>query len=278
MTAVDKQKVAASFSKAAKHYDNFAFLQNEVGERLFERLSLMNIKPQRIADLGCGTGVFTRKLKKQYSKAQVTGVDIAEGMIEQAKKKNGLFSRCEYICADLDELPFADNSIDLLFSNLAIQWVPDLSATFRELNRVLKPQGLVLFSTLGPDTLKELRHAWQQVDSYTHVNDFIDMHDVGDAMLSAKLQDPVVDMEEIQLTYQTVTGLMKDLRGIGAHNMNEGSQRGLMGKSHWQAMVSHYEALRNEQGVLPATYEVIYGHGWRRPVALEQDTYSIEVK
>ncbi len=255
--------IAQSFSQAATHYDAHAFLQKDVGERLLERLNWTAIQPKKILDVGCGTGQLTQILKKTYTSAKVTGLDIAEGMIQIAKKNKPFMAGYDFICADVDELPYEDNSIDLIFSNLTFQWLPDISKTFTELYRVLKPNGLLHYTTLGPDTLKELKFAWQQADDKVHVNQFIDLHDLGDLMAKQGFDQPVMDAEWINLHYKTVKGLMRDLKGIGAHNMNSGRSKSLMGKVHWRNMLAAYETLRNESGYLPATYEVIYGHAWK---------------
>ncbi len=263
-----KQEVAASFSRAAEHYDQFAVTQREIGDRLFERLDLMAITPLVIVDVGCGTGHYTRKLKQKYASAKVIGVDIAQGMIEKAMAQNswltklGLKQGCDYQCSDMDRLPFEDNSVDLLFSNLAVQWSLNPVETFGEFSRVLKPGGLLIFSTLGPDTLKELRQAWQQVDDCVHVNEFIDMHDLGDDLLRAGISNPVMDMEKIVFQYQTLKGLFKDLKGIGAHNMNQGRPIGLMSKGAWLAMTKAYQSFCDDEQQFPVTYEALFGHGW----------------
>lgn len=264
---INKQNVAKSFSKAAADYDKFAFIQREIGDRLFDRLSLMTLQPKIILDVGCGTGHYTRALKKHYRKAQVHGVDIAPGMIELADDKNGWLKnigikQCHYHCSDMNQLPFDDASVDLLFSNLALQWSDDLQATFAEFARVLKPEGLIIFSTLGPDTLIELKKAWQAADQSTHVNQFIDMHIIGDELIKAGVADPVMDMEKLTFTYSSVADVFKDLKGIGAHNMNAGRHTGLMSKGKWQAMLNAYNKFKNEQDLFPATYETIFGHGW----------------
>lgn len=269
---IDKQSIAKSFSKSAADYDKFAFIQREIGDRLFDRLSLMNIDPKTIVDVGCGTGHYTRALKQRYRKAQVHGVDIAPGMIECADAKNGWLKnigikQCHYHCQDMSALPFEDDSVDLLFSNLALQWSENLQATFSEFARVLKPKGLIIFSTLGPDTLIELKMAWQKADQYTHVNQFIDMHIVGDELIKAGVADPVMDMEKLTFTYSTVADIFKDLKGIGAHNMNVGRHTGLMSKGKWQAMLAAYDDFKNDQGLFPATYETLFGHGWGRSSA-----------
>ncbi len=166
-----------------------------------------------------------------------------------------------YICGDLEALPLQSGSVDLLWSSLALQWCNDLDATFSGMRRVLAPNGLLMFSTFGPDTLKELRQAFSQVDGYSHVSRFQDMHDIGDALMRAGFAEPVMDMEHFTLTYDTASGLMRDLKALGAHNATRGRRQGLAGKSAWKRMEAAYEKLRQD-GRLPATYEVIYGHAW----------------
>lgn len=259
--ALDKRAVAASFSKAAAQYDACALLQQEVGRRLLERLDYVKLEPALVVDLGCGTGALIRELEKRYKKARLIGVDLAPGMVEFAKKQCGWFSRQEFMVGDAEALPFTDGSVDLIFSSLAIQWCADLDRVFSEAKRVLKPGGLFMFTTLGPDTLKELRAAWRAVDGYTHVNAFMDMHDLGDGLVRAKLADPVMDVEHLTLTYGDVRDLMRDLKGIGAHNLNAGRNHGLTGRARLNALTAAYEPFRRD-GHLPATYEVVYGHAW----------------
>lgn len=276
----NKQTIADSFSKAAINYEDSAFLQKEVASRLFERLELMNISPQTILDAGCGTGLCSRILNKTFSKAKVTGVDIAPGMIKQAKRGNGFFTKIDYQIADIEQLPFNNHSFDLVFSSLTMQWLIDQKQAYTELNRVLKPGGLLIFSTLGPDTLMELKQSWQQVDQDIHVNDFLDMHIVGDHVHGASFDNTVMDRDIITLTYKTMLGLMKDLKAIGAHNMNSNRQRGLLGKTKFSKLQNAYEAFRWDDGQLPATYEVVYGHAWKKTGQPKNDyhTYSVDMK
>jgi len=267
---MSKQAIASAFDRAAPHYDEAALLQHEVGRRFIEQLPLFKIEPQRILDLGCGTGQISHALTDYYPKASITALDIAEGMVKSSREriKQPGFTlwnrpRHHFLVADAESLPFADNSFELIASNLTFQWCADLPHLFAEIQRVLTPGGLLLFTTLGPDTLKELRASWQAVDSSIHVNNFTDMHDVGDAMLSGKLGDPVVDMEQITVTYEKAITLMRDLKTIGAHNMNPQRTHGLTSPAKLSAVTSAYEQFRMADGLLPATYEVIYGHAWR---------------
>ena len=258
---IDKQLARRAFDKAADTYDAVAALQNEIGDRLVERLDYIRLQPRRILDLGAGTGLFTAALLKRYRKADVVALDIAERMLQRVQARGGWFRKPQCVCADAETLPFADDSFDFIFSNLMLQWCTDLESTLAELRRVLAPGGLLMFTTFGPDTLMELRASWEAVDGYTHVNAFIDMHDVGDALVTTQWAEPVMDSERITVTYRKLPVLMQDLKHIGAHNVTAGRPRGLTGKRHMQQLGDAYERFR-EDGVLPASYEVIYGHAW----------------
>jgi len=262
---IDKGLLKRSFAKAASSYDEAAILQREVCQRLTEKLEYINFEPKRILDIGSGTGFATSSLQKVFPKAEIIALDIALPMLTIARQRNGFWSRIKnrirFINADAESLPIRDNSVDLVFSNLTLQWVNDLDVVLSEFNRVLRDGGMLLFSTFGPDTLKELRASWQAVDSYTHVNNFLDMHDIGDAMVRARLAEPVMDTEYLTLTYQDIFRLMHDLKDIGAHNVTSHRTRGLTGKDKFTQFQQAYEQFRVD-GVLPATYEVVYGHGW----------------
>jgi malonyl-CoA O-methyltransferase len=176
-----------------------------------------------------------------------------------------LFARQRFICADAESLPLADNSVDFIFSNLTLQWCGDLDTTFQEFKRILRPNGLLMFSTFGPDTLKELRASWCAAEGnenpVSHVNPFLDMHDIGDALLRSGLADPVMDVENFTLTYKDAYQLMRELKAIGAHTVADGRRQGLTGKARLKAMLDAYEGFRRDD-LLPATYEVVYGHAW----------------
>lgn len=259
---LDKRKIRRGFEHAADTYDAHAVLQREIGSRLTERLDVLRMQPQTVLDLGCGTGEISGHLLKRYPKARVIGVDLALNMVKKTRKRGGWWRKPQGVCADVAHLPFQAQCADMLLSNLMLQWCDDLPAVFREFVQVLKPGGALLFSTFGPDTLKELRASWGKVDGYTHASQFVDMHDVGDALLQAGFRDPVMDMETITLTYADVRGLLRDLKGIGANNATYGRNHGLTGKARLQAFLQAYEYFRTEEGLYPATYEVVYGHAW----------------
>lgn len=258
---LSKTQLRAAFERAATDYDRVAILQREVGARMLERLDLMRLTPQVVLDLGAGTGTGTQGLARRYRKARVIALDLALAMLRQVRRRSPFWRGWQLVCGDAECLPLADASCDLVFSNLTLQWCQNLERTFTELRRVLRPGGLLLFSTLGPDTLKELRASWAAADGRTHVNAFIDMHDVGDSLLRARFAEPVMDMEQLTLTYADARDLMRDLKTLGAHNVTAGRAHGLTGKGRLKAVVTAYEGFRSE-GVLPATYEVVYGHAW----------------
>jgi malonyl-CoA O-methyltransferase len=267
MSGPDKRAVREAFEHSAEYYDEVAVLQREVAARLLERLDLVKLQPQTILDIGCGTGFCTAALSDHYPKARIVAMDLAHAMVQHTRQRFSFIQRKwrghGFACGDAERLPFADNSFEMIFSNLTVQWCGDLEATFVEFRRVLKPGGVLLFSTLGPDTLKELRAAWAVVDGHVHVNQFIDMHDIGDAMVHARLAEPVMDMEMITMTYRDGMTLMRDLKALGAHNVNAGRNPGLTGRARLKAVVNAYEQFRTAEGLLPASYEVLYGHAWR---------------
>jgi len=258
---IDLAAVRRSFDRAARGYDEAAVLQAEVRARLLERLDYVNLEPQVILDVGCGTGHSSRALKDRFPDARVVALDLAEGMLAEAAKRQSWRRRFARVCGDVMRLPLADASIDLAFSNLTLQWCPDPDVAFAELRRVLRPRGLLNFTTFGPDTLIELREAWAQADRHPHVSRFADMHELGDGLVRTGLAEPVMDVERFTLTYPDVLGLMRDLKAIGAHNAAARRPRGLTGRGRLRAMEAAYEGRRRD-GVLPATYEVVFGQAW----------------
>ena len=270
---IDKQQMRRAFEKAAATYDEVAVLQQEIGDRLIARLGIMKHKPKRVLDIGANTGVCAKALANFYPRAHIYTLDIAHSMLLRARDRMAwwqkLIKRHSYVTADAESLPFADASVDMIFSNLAVQWVDDLEALFSEFRRVLAPGGMLIFTTFGPDTLKELRESWNKVDNSSHVNEFQDMHNIGDLLMHTRFAEPIMDMEYLTLTYKDVFGLMRDLKQLGAHNVTHDRQRQLMGKQHLQKMIQHYETFRAD-GVLPATYEVVYGHAWAPAGQIQQ--------
>jgi len=256
--------VRRGFGRAARDYAAAAVLQHEVESRLIERLDDFSIDPNRILDVGCGPGSGSLALKKRYRKADIVALDLALPMAREAKRQAGWFRpKYSVVCADASALPFADGAFDLVFSNLCMQWVPDLPALFAQWRRVLAPGGLLLCSSFGPDTLWELRDAFAQADGdVPHVNHFAPIQTLGDALMHEGFRDPVLDTDRFTLTYAHAADLMRELRLIGAGNALADRRRSLTGKSRMQAAFAAYESHRRTDGSLPATYEVLYAHAF----------------
>jgi malonyl-CoA O-methyltransferase len=258
---LDRRQVRHNFGRAARTYEKHDVLQREVQSVLSERLDFYEATPERIIDVGAGTGRGSALLKKKYPKAQVIAMDLAVPMLREAKQHAGWLKPFSRVCADATALPLPDHSVDVLHSNLCFQWCDDLATLFGECIRVLKPGGFLMFSTFGPDTLRELRQAWSHSDEQAHVGRFLDMHDLGDAMLAAGLRDPVLDVDRYTLTYADPQGLLRELKGLGATNADATRARGLTGKAHYKRMLEAYETLRVD-GRIPATWEVVTAHAW----------------
>jgi malonyl-CoA O-methyltransferase len=275
---VNRAHIKQHFSQAAPSYDEAAILQKTVAEHIDERLGLTTLKPLTLVDIGAGTGLLTQKVLARYPQARHIAIDLSEAMLHQANQRlNGARPRwlpnwlasgpkVQLINADAYALPLASQSTDLIVSNLMLQWCDDLDRVFQEFRRILKPEGLLMFTTFGPDTLKELRQAWSVAEpDREHVNHFVDMHDIGDALIRNGFGQPVMDTEHFTLTYDQPMGVLKDLKAIGATNANLNRNRGLMGKQRFQTMLNAYEGVRDPQrhgGQIPATYEVVHGHAW----------------
>jgi malonyl-CoA O-methyltransferase len=276
---VDPMAVRRAFARAAPSYDAAAVLQREIGSRMLARLDYVRLGPQAILDAGCGTGAAVGELAARYPGARVVALDVALPMLLAARMRSQgsrtvyrrllgpLVGRAEpprpaFVCADMNALPFAGVSFDLVWSNLTLQWVNDLPRAFAETRRVLRVGGLFTFTTFGPDTLKELAAAFLRVDGHTHVSRFTDMHDIGDMLVQAGFADPVMDMEFVTLTYESPAALMRELRALGATNATRGRPRGLTGRNRLARVEAALEALRRD-GRIPATFEVIYGHAWK---------------
>lgn len=271
---LDKQAIRRSFGSAAATYDRHAVIQREVANRLLDRLDWIRLAPTTVLDLGAGTGYCARALERRYTKARIVLVDLAPTMLLEARRQRRWLSSQRFVCADATALPFADASVDIVVSSLTFQWCEDLESAFRECRRVLTPGGLLLFSSLGPDTLHELRAAYATIDERPHVNRFKDMHEVGDILIRAGFSSPVLEREDLTATYDDVTALMRDLKGIGAHNSLSARQRTLGGRGALAQLRAAYEPYRRE-GVLPATYELVFGHGWAAVNARPQDGSTV---
>jgi malonyl-CoA O-methyltransferase len=229
-----------------------------VREELLARLPFFKLTPQCVVDLGCGTGEGTAALRRQFKGAATVALDLAPGMLTQARRRSRWWRRFERVCADAASLPLASGSVDLVFSSLMLQWCEEPQVVFAEICRVLRPGGLLLFSTLGPQTLEELRTAWRAVDATPHVSEFVDLPQLSMAMGSAGLTEPVLDTDQIVRHYPVALALMQELKGLGARNAASDRRRGLFGRAALRTLTASYETLRTPAGI-PATFEVIYG-------------------
>jgi malonyl-CoA O-methyltransferase len=265
---IDTRDVRRSFNRAAAAYDGAAVLQATTRRELLARLEYVKLDPAVVVDLGAGTGHSTRALQDRYRRATVIALDLAEGMLREARRQQPWLRRFARVCGDASRLPLRDASVDLVFSNMALHWCSNPDAAFAEVRRVLRPGGLVNFAVPGPDTLRELRTAWAAVDGAIHVNAFMDMHDLGEGLLRAGMAEPVLDVERITVTYPDLRALMRDLKSTGAHNVTAGRPRNLTGRARLERVAAAYEPFRRD-GVLPATCEVVFAQAWgpdRKPV------------
>ncbi|RXR06351.1 malonyl-ACP O-methyltransferase BioC [Pseudoxanthomonas composti] len=262
MTLFDPRHVRCATARAASTYDDAAVLQHEVEKRLLESLEyLADRVPQVALDVGSGPAHAAAAMRKRWPKAQVLALDMSLPMLRQARKQSGWWKPFGRVCADAQALPLLDNSVDVIFSNLCLQWVEDLPAVFAGFRRVLKPGGLLLCSTFGPETLVELREAFAG-DAAPHVSPFAPIASFGDALMRAGFRDPVLDRDRLTLTYPDLPALMRELRAIGATNALQARRRTLTGRARFAAATQAYEAERRSDGTLPSTWEVIYAHAW----------------
>ena len=272
---IDQQRVRALFARSERVAPS-DFLRREVSSRMFDRLELIKVAPQRVLDAGCGAGADLPLLQKSYPAAQILGIDAAEEMVRAAQgpaakpsSLNQLLSKLlpaktgvDLLCGDFAELPLGPNSVDLVWSNLALHWHPQPDRVFAEWRRVLRVNSLLMFSCFGPDTLRELRAAFAEADLAPHALPFVDMHDFGDQLVEVGFSTPVLDMEVITVTYDTPQALLADVRALGGNPLGT-LRRGLMGRQAWQRMLAALEQGRRADGKLGLTFEVIYGHAFR---------------
>ena len=272
MTAgfVDPRQVRRRFARVAPTYgDGADFFSREIDRRMLERLDFVQIEPGRIVDLGCSQGASREPLREHYPKAQYLGIDLVPEMLQAARRPGAGWQRwlpfrreagTAFVAADANRLPLRSGCAGLVWSNLLLHWLDDPLPALAEIHRILEVDGLLMFSTLGPDTLKELRSAFG--DGYAHTQRFIDMHDLGDMLVACGFADPVMDMEIVTLTYDSFDAMVDELRAAGATCAMRARRHGLTGRQTWEKVRAAYEGLRAD-GKLPATFEVVYGHAWK---------------
>jgi malonyl-CoA O-methyltransferase len=256
--ALEAGTIRRHFTRAASSYDDAAVLQRATADELIGRLSVVRLEPGVVVDLGCGTGYGLGLLAERYPQALRIGIDHAVTMARAAARDG----HGAPLAGDAHRLPLTDACVDLVVSNLAMQWC-DLNDAFAQAWRVLRPGGLFVFTTFGPDTLKELRAAWAGVDDRPHVHEFVDMHNLGDLLMLSGFTEPIMDAQWLTMTYDSVHGLLADLKSLGAENAMRGRRRSLTGRRRFQAFRDRYEAFRDGEGRLPSTWEIVYGHAWK---------------
>ena len=270
---IEKHRVCEDLAQAADRYDAAAVVQHAVCERALERVDMLELQPGFILDVGSATGRGLKGLASRYPDSEMIACDLALPMLQYCREHHAAWYTEQLVCSDAEQLPFAQESVDLVFSTSTFQWCADLPRALSECRRILRADGVLVFSTFGPDTLLQLRRSFAKVDDFQHVHEFIDMHHIGDMMVEAGFADPVVDMEMIEIQYQSVRQLLQDLKDTGSRGKfasGRSKPTGLMGKEKYRSLVQAYEGYRRENGLLPASYEVIYGYA-RKPADHESE-------
>lgn len=259
MPMLEHRRVITVFNKAAESYDEAAVWQREVADRMLDRLELVRLNPQVILDIGARTGYTTQLLTQRFPKAEIIACDWAENLLQKTREN---VPTALTLCAEPDKIPLPAAAADMIVSNLTWHWLNQPAACFKEWRRLLKPNGLLLFTTCGPDTLYELRSSFAATDEQPHVHLFLDMHDIGDMLLAAQFADPVMQAEHIYFNYSSLDALWRDLRGAGVVNSLINRRRTLTGKNRWQRMLNEYKNFSSLADGWSATIEVVYGLGW----------------
>lgn len=275
LSRLDTLLTRRAHARASRKYDAVAVLQAQVRKEMLARLELTPLKPATVLDVGAGTAHSSLALKKRYPKARVLALDSALPMLRLARRRFTLMRRFGRVCADASRLPLPDASVDLVFCNLMLQWSAP-GPVLRELRRVLRSGGLLALSSLGPDTLQELRAAWAQVDELPHVLPFLDMHDLGDAMVHAGFSAPVLDVDRYTLTYAGARDALSDLRANGSCNPLEQRRRTLTGRQRFAGMCSQLDQ-RRVDGRIALAFEIVFAHGWAGTRPLPAGTGEIRI-
>jgi len=253
--------VRRRFELAADNFDDFDFVHAVTRDGLFARLEPMTIAAKVVVDLGCATGTTSKLLGKRFRGARIVGIDQSPAMLRQASAKKSWFAKHSFIEADAANTSLDDHSVDVVFSNQLLPWIDDVPAVFTEVNRILRKDGLFLFTSLGPDSFSELRQAWQATDQEPHVHHFADMHNIGDAAVRAGLGDPVLDVDRLKVRYSDPAAVFRDLSGSGGRNCLTDRRRSLTGKRRFAGLT---EALQSAavDGQIEFDLELVYGHCW----------------
>ena len=259
--SLNAHDVRRRFDRAARGFDDADFVHSVTRDGLFDRLKPVVIDAGGVVDLGCATGSATAELARRFRSAKIMAVDLSQRMLEQCRAKQGWFTKTSVIQASASALPFNDQSVDVVFSNLLLPWIGDLPDVATEVARVLREDGLFVFATLGPDSLAELRDAWSHDAGHAHVNRFLDMHDVGDALVRSGLRDPVLDVDRLNVSYNSAGDLFRDLTAAGARNSLRMRNRSLVGRQRFNAMRERLETAASGDQI-NLNLELVYGHCW----------------
>lgn len=250
------------FDKIAKNYDAFSVLQQSVASMLIERLLPMQVSPKKIIDVGCATGFGLLLLEDKFKETDVLGLDISKKMLHYAQKRGKWLRKRQVMCADANDMPIHSASVDMIFCNLLFPYIHDCRKILKEILRILRPGGLLVFSSLGPDSLQEIRRSWANIDDDPHVKTFLDIHDVGDSLLAEGFVEPILEIENFQFNFSDTQKMFAELRGLGFRN--EDSQRFsfLTSKRRWQRFLEQLLLLKQNQKI-PLTFEIILAHAWK---------------
>ena len=269
-----KKRIAKSFDNKSDSYDQYSFVQKEVADRLIDRIKSLKFDPINILDIGSGTGYLAKKLESHFPKANLFCLDISEKMSIACKLKN---KRMYTICADTEFLPFKNLSFDLIISSFTFHWCSNLEKIFYDIKNILTEHGIFIFSTVGPDTLIELKSIFRKIDDNQHVNNFLDMHTFGDLLLSLDFSDPVMDVDRITVKYKSFDELLKSLRCTGS-NVVMADRKRFLGHRAISKIKSEYQG-NTEKGSILTTYEIIYAISWKNlPKNLIKNKKTIEIK
>lgn len=271
---VDRSRVRRSFERAANTYDGAAVVERRMIDELIDRLQLVKLSPKRILDAGCGTGYALSGLHRRFPQAEIILLDFAVPMLRQVRAADP--ARVSLLCGDVEKSPIATQSVDMIFCSSVLHWC-NLGPVFAEFLRLLKPGGLLTFATFGPDTLKELRAAWKSVDTGVHVHEFMDMHNIGDFLITSLFSTPVMDVDYLTVTHRDLPAVLRDLKELGASNAAAARSRGLTGKRKHLQFREVYERLRTEQGLYESTCEIVYGHAWAPEQVNPRDDNGVAV-
>jgi malonyl-CoA O-methyltransferase len=268
-----KNKIKNSFNSKASSYDEYSLVQREVAKRLCERLSSIKIKPLHILDIGCGTGYLSNLLYKLFPNSSITCLDISINMLNEVHKKN---PKLNCILSDAENMPFKKSKFDLVVSSFTFHWCDEVEKIFSDVHRFLRDKGLFLFTTVGPSTLQELRDAYLSLDNDQHINTFSDMHLYGDSLLKHGYHDPVMDIENIVIEYNSFKDVLSSLKKTGANTVI-GQEPKFIKKSSYNKLAKNYP-LNNTNNRLPVTYEMIYGLAWKKNLNSNENIGVIPIK